>query len=223
MLDRVEALVQRGDATVAYLNVHVANQASRHSDLKEFLQSVDLCYADGAGVVLGARLLGHELPERMTGADWVWDLAARCEGRYRLAWIGGAEGVARRAADALVARHPGLEVWTAHGFHADHAVPAMLAECAAFEPHIVLVGMGTPAQERWVARWRSSISAPVVWCTGATADFVSGQTERGPEWLHQRQEWLARLVVDPRRLWRRYLVGNPLFLARVVRERVGRG
>ena len=81
MLDRVEALVQRGDATVAYLNVHVANQASRHSDLKEFLQSVDLCYADGAGVVLGARLLGHELPERMTGADWVWDLAARCEDR----------------------------------------------------------------------------------------------------------------------------------------------
>ena len=62
----------------------------------------------------------------------------------------------------------------------------------------------------------------VVWCTGATADFVSGRTVRGPAWLHQRQEWLARLVVEPRRLWRRYLVGNPLFVARVLRERWGR-
>ncbi len=220
MLDAVEELVQRGQATVAYLNVHVANQAAGDPALLAFLQGVDLCYADGAGVLLGARLLGERLPERMTGADWIWDLAARAEGRLRLAWIGGAEGVTEAAAEALRERHPGLQVWTDHGFHQD--VPALIARCNAFAPDIVLVGMGTPTQERWVRRWRPDLQAPVVWCTGATADFLSGQTSRGPEWLHQNQEWLARLLTEPRRLWRRYLVGNPLFLARVIRSRLRR-
>lgn len=220
MLDAVEELVQRGQATVAYLNVHVANQAAGDPALLAFLQGVDLCYADGAGVLLGARLLGERLPERMTGADWIWDLAARAEGRLRLAWIGGAEGVTEAAAEALRERHPGLQVWTDHGFHQD--VPGLIARCNAFAPDIVLVGMGTPTQERWVQRWRPDLQAPVVWCIGATADFLSGQTSRGPEWLHQNQEWLARLLTEPGRLWRRYLVGNPLFLARVIRSRLRR-
>jgi len=223
MLDAVEEFARRPDpATIAYLNVHVANLAAGHEDLAEFLRAVDLCYADGAGIVLGARLLGEHLPQRMTGADWIWDLAARCEGRWRLAWIGGEEGVAEDAVAVLRAQHPGLQAWCTHGFHPEDAVPAMLAECNAFAPHIVLVGMGTPTQELWVKRWRSAIEAPVVWCTGATADFVSGATARGPKWLHQRQEWLARLVTEPRRLWRRYLLGNPLFLTRVIRQRLGR-
>lgn len=222
MLDRVEALCEQGGATVAYVNVHVANQARRHPEVATFLSGVDLCYADGGGVVLAARWLGHELPERMTGADWIWDLAERCAGRRRLAWIGGEPGVTEEAARALQERSPDLEVWTTHGFHTEDAMPGVLADCNAFGPDIVLVGMGTPVQERWVARWRPLIEAPVVWCTGATADFVSGRTVRGPAWLHQRQEWLARLVVEPRRLWRRYLVGNPLFVARVLRERWGR-
>ena len=222
MLDRVEALCEQGGATVAYVNVHVANQARRHPELAAFLKSVDLCYADGGGVVLAARWLGHSLPERMTGADWIWDLAERCANRRRLAWIGGEPGVTADAVRVLQERAPGLEVWSTHGFHAEDDLPGVLDECNAFGPDIVLVGMGTPVQERWVSRWRDHIEAPVVWCTGATADFISGRTNRGPAWLHQRQEWLARLVVEPRRLWRRYLVGNPLFVARVVRERWGR-
>ncbi len=223
MLDAVEDFVDRRErATVAYLNVHVANLAAENDELAEFLSAADLCYADGAGIVLGARLLGEHLPERMTGADWIWDLAARCEGRRRLAWIGGEEGVAERALAVLRDRHPDLEAWCTHGFHAEDAVPAVLTECNAFGPDIVLVGMGSPTQELWAKRWRGLIEAPVVWCTGATADFLSGGTARGPEWLHQRQEWLARLVTEPRRLWRRYLLGNPLFLSRVIRQRLGR-
>lgn len=218
LLDAVGALVDaRGRATVAYANVHVLNTAARDPALRDFLAGVDLCYCDGEGVRLGARLLGEALPERMTGADWIWDFAARAEGRWRVFWLGGEPGVAEAAAARLRERHPGLVVAADHGFHEDWA--PVVARIDAFAPDVVLVGMGTPTQERWVAEWRARIDAPVVWVLGATADFVSGRVSRGPAWLHQRQEWLARLVTEPRRLWRRYLVGNAVFLARVARQR----
>jgi N-acetylglucosaminyldiphosphoundecaprenol N-acetyl-beta-D-mannosaminyltransferase len=221
LLDAVGALVAaRGRATVAYANVHVLNVAHGDAGLRAFLAAADLCYCDGGGVRIGARILGERLPERMTGADWIWDLAARAEGRWRIYWVGGEPGVAAEAARRLVARHPNLEIATEHGFVRDEA--AVLAGIAAYAPDIVLVGMGTPLQERWVARNRAAIAAPVVWVTGATADFVSGRVARGPAWLHQRQEWLARLIVDPKRLWRRYLVGNAVFLGRVIGARARR-
>jgi N-acetylglucosaminyldiphosphoundecaprenol N-acetyl-beta-D-mannosaminyltransferase len=219
LFDAVAALIAaRGRATVAYVNVHVLNVAAHDPELRAFLAAADVCYCDGDGVRLGARILGEALPERMTGADWIWDLAARAEGRWRIFWVGGEPGVTAEAARRLQERFPRLEIATEHGFHADDSV--VLERIAAFAPDLVLVGMGTPLQERWVARNRAAIAAPVVWVLGATADFVSGKVSRGPAWLHDRQEWLARLFVDPRRLWRRYLVGNAVFLARVARQRV---
>lgn len=218
LLQRVGELVEAGRAsTVAYVNVHVFEVAATDPLLQDFLRGVDLCYADGAGVVLAARLLGQELPGRLTGADWIHDLAAEaCVRGWRLAWIGGEPGVTEEAARLLVQAHPGLQVvHTDHGFRQVYDLDALNAA----KPDIVLVGMGTPVQEHWVRGHRQGIEAPVVWCLGATADFVSGRVDRGPAWLHDRQEWLARLVVEPRRLWRRYLVGNPRFLARVVRQR----
>lgn len=216
LLARISELVAaRGRATVAYVNVHVMNVAARDDALRAFLDRADVVYCDGGGVVLGARLLGEVLPERMTGADWIWDLAARAEAAgWRIFWMGGEPGVAAEAARRLRERHPGLVIETAHGFEADAA--GVITAMNTFNADVVLVGMGTPVQERWVATNRATIDAPVVWVTGATADFVSGHVARGPEWLHQRQEWLARLIVDPRRLWRRYLLGNTLFLARVM-------
>lgn len=222
MLTRVQAYVDAGERrTVGYLNIHVANQAASSPPLQRFLRSVDLCYADGQGIVLGARLQGKHLPERMTGADWIWDLATLAQQRgWTLAWIGGEPGVSEDAGAALAARYPGLRVHAEHGYHSAEQVPEMLARVNAARPQIVLVGMGTPKQELWTARWRDHLDAPVVWCLGATADFVSGKTDRGPTWLNQNQEWLARLLTEPKRLWRRYLLGNPLFIARVIRERL---
>ena len=158
----------------------------------------------------------------MTGADWIWDLAAHAEGRYRLYWLGSEPGVTAEAANVLKARHPALDIVTDHGFHAKTGPEndALIARINEAMPAIVLVGMGTPVQELWVERNREAIQAPVVWVLGATADFVSGKVNRGPVWLHRNQEWLARLITEPRRLWRRYLIGNGVFLARVLKQRV---
>jgi N-acetylglucosaminyldiphosphoundecaprenol N-acetyl-beta-D-mannosaminyltransferase len=219
LLGRVAAFIDADTrATIAYANVHVLNTAQGDTALRAFLNGVDVCYCDCGGVVLGARLLGHDLPGRMTGADWIWDLARVAEGRWRIFWLGGEPGVTEAAAAVLKAKHPGLEIVGDHGFHEDYA--PVVARINTLRPHIVLVGMGTPTQERWVAKHRADLDVPVVWALGATADFISGKVSRGPKWLHQNQEWLARLVTEPRRLWRRYLVGNSVFLARVLRQRV---
>lgn len=222
LLDRAATFIdERRRVTLSYANVHVLNTAWDDPELRAFLGACDVVFCDGNGVRLGARLLGHALPHRMTGADWIWELAARAEGRWRLYWIGGESGVTDRAAAALRARHPGLEIASDHGFHPRSGPEdeACLARVEAFRPDIVLVGMGTPEQERWVAARRDRLSAPVVWCVGATADFVSGKVRRGPRWLTDRAEWLDRLWSEPDRLWHRYLVGNARFLGRVLRER----
>ena len=217
-----ERVRQNQRTTMAYANVHVLNQAYGNAQLREFLNQVDLCYCDGNGVIKGAKILGDSLPERMTGADWIWDLAARSEGNFKLYWLGGEPGVTAAAAQALQVSYPHLDIATDHGFHARTGPEntQCIQRINAASPDIVLVGMGTPIQENWIAEHRKDIQAPVVWCLGATADFISGRVPRiGPTWLIERHEWVSRLLADPKRLWRRYLIGNSLFLHRVYRQR----
>ena len=88
-------------------------------------------------------------------------------------------------------------------------------------PDILLVGMGTPCQEKWIAKYRENLEVPVVWAVGALFDFVVGVQPRGPRWmLDHGLEWLYRLFSNPMRLWRRYLIGNPIFILRVLRQRI---
>ncbi|MBN2798077.1 MAG: WecB/TagA/CpsF family glycosyltransferase [Deltaproteobacteria bacterium] len=201
-------------ATVGYVNAHVLELAQRDGRLMGWLRGLDLCYADGAGVVLAARLAGDALPGRMTGADWIWDLAAAAEREgWNLGWIGGRPGVVARAVARLRQVHPDLRVGLIdHGYRPRWS-PVGINEAGL---DVLLVGMGTPTQERWVAVHRGALEVPVVWALGATADFVSGEVDRGPPWLYRRAEWLARLWADPSRLAGRYLVGLPRFAARAL-------
>lgn len=226
LLAEVDAAVRASARiTVAYANVHVLNTAARDGRLTRFLGRVDICFCDGNGVRMGARLLGQDLPHRMTGADWIWDLARQAQAQgWRLWWIGGEPGVTEQAAARLQERYPGLQIGADHGYHPRQGPEdqACIDRINSFRPDIVLVGMGTPVQEYWTEERRERIDAPVVWCLGATADFVAGRTARGPRWFTDRAEWMGRLIAEPRRLWKRYLLGNPAFLARVLAQRLGR-
>lgn len=224
LVARVAELVTRpGPSTVAYANIHVLNTSVEDAALRDFLNAADVCYCDGAGVRLGARVLGEDIRERMTGADWIHDLGREAHARgWRLFWLGSEPGVTEAAARVLIEQNPGLHIDCDHGYHAKTGDPndALIARINAARPDIVLVGMGTPVQEAWVAANRARIAAPVVWVLGATADFVSGKVSRGPAVLYNNQEWLARLLTEPRRLWKRYLIGNTVFLGRVAWQRI---
>ena len=229
LLDRVSGFITTGGRyQVMYANIHVLNTAYGDPELRGILNEADLVYCDGAGVKLGARLLGGSLPQRMTGADWIYDLCAQCEQEgYSLFFLGGKPGVADRAAEVLSARYSGLKVvGTHHGYIHDDSSQARggsaqaIATVNAACPDILLVGMGTPVQERWLAAHRQALDVPVCWTIGALFDYVAGVVPRGPRWmLDHGLEWLYRLYVEPGRLGQRYLIGNPLFLLRVLRQR----
>jgi N-acetylglucosaminyldiphosphoundecaprenol N-acetyl-beta-D-mannosaminyltransferase len=207
-----------------YANVHVLNTAWKDRDLRAILNQATLVYCDGAGVALAARLLGQRLPGRMTGADWIETLCRACADLgTSLYFLGGLPEVAARAAQHLESRYIGLPVaGVHHGYIAEsHVCSAAIAAVNGARPDILLVGMGTPTQEKWIAAHRHQLQVPVVWAVGALFDFVAGIQPRGPRWmLDSGLEWLYRLCSDPRRLWRRYLVGNPLFLLRILRQRI---
>jgi len=213
---------------VLNVNAHCLNLCYESPALRKFFNSADEVFCDGAGVMLAARLLGRRIPARITYADWAWRLAAFAETEgFSLFLLGARPGVAEEAARRLKARHPALDLsGVRHGYF-DHAAgsqenEAVLREIQAATPDILLVGLGMPLQERWLMENRHRIEAGVALTGGAVFDYVSGELRRGPRFLTDNGlEWLARLLVEPRRLWRRYLLGNPLFLLRVLGQRFG--
>ncbi len=225
----VARMERRERTVVCYVNAHAHNLASDDPWFREFLNAADVCFCDGFGVMLGARLLGARLPERLTPPDWIDRLAAACAARGQRAFLlGGAPGVAEQAAAMLGARHPGLAIaGTHHGFFdktpGSPASAAVVAQIEAAAPDLLCVGFGMPLQERWIADHAERLRASVIMPVGAMLDYVAGVVPRAPRWLTDRGlEWAGRLVIEPRRLWRRYLLGNPRFLARVVRARFTR-
>jgi N-acetylglucosaminyldiphosphoundecaprenol N-acetyl-beta-D-mannosaminyltransferase len=208
---------------VMYVNAHVVNQARALPGLAAALRRADLVYCDGYGVRLATRALGLPVPHRMTGADWIWDLAVLCEAaQIPLYLLGSEPPIAREAAARLERWYPRLEVTGAHhGYfelgsaHNERVIEDINAHPAS----IVLVGMGTPKQELWVDAYAEQLGGAVVWTVGALFDYVSGHIPRAPHYLADNGfEWIFRLAIEPQRMWRRYLLGNPVFLTRVLRE-----
>lgn len=218
-----------GHALVLNANVHCLNLAYRDRDLRDLLNRAEIVFCDGSGVMLAARILGCRIPERITYADWMWQLAdfATSEG-FSLYFLGARPGVAEKAARRLRERYPNLQIAGVHHGYFDRTPEspeneAVIREVNAAAPDILVLGFGMPLQERWLMQNWDQIDARVALTGGAVFDYVSGELRRGPRLLTDNGfEWLARLFVEPGRLWRRYVLGNPLFLARVLRQRLRR-
>jgi N-acetylglucosaminyldiphosphoundecaprenol N-acetyl-beta-D-mannosaminyltransferase len=225
LLQRIVGWVGSGGPTrrVMYVNAHVLNQSREDPGLRTALEEADLVYCDGYGVRLAAKALSTEIPHRMTGADWIWDLAALCEKQDSSVYLLGCDpGVAAQAGQRLRRAHPRLRVvGTHHGYFqigSGHD-ERVIEDINARKPDILLVGMGTPKQEIWAQRTVERLNCDVLWSVGALFDFVSGRVPRAPASLSDNGlEWIFRLAIEPKRMWRRYLVGNPVFLSRVMAQ-----
>jgi N-acetylglucosaminyldiphosphoundecaprenol N-acetyl-beta-D-mannosaminyltransferase len=213
---------RREPGLVLNVNAHGLNLCYEDPRLRDFLNGADVVFCDGAGVMLAARILGRRIPARITYADWVWQLAAFVESEgFSLYFLGARPGVAQAAASRLKESYPGLEIVGVHHGYFDRS-EAVVEEINAAAPDILLVGLGMPLQEYWLMENWHKLDVGVALTGGGVFDYVSGRLRRGPRLLTgSGLEWLARLLVEPRRLWRRYLVGNPLYLLRVVRQRLG--
>lgn len=227
---RIARFVEGGaHALVLHANAHGLNLAYRDARLRELLNRAPVVFCDGSGIMLAARILGRRIPERITYADWAWKLARFAEGKgFSLFFLGGRPGVAAKSAVRLQERFPKLKIAGEHHGYFDRSAggaenEAVIREINAARPDILLVGLGMPLQEYWLGENWEKIDARVALTGGAVFDYISGELRRGPRILVENGlESVARLIVEPGRLWRRYVVGNPLFILRVLRQRTKR-
>ena len=228
----VATMVAWGNGTstrrVYNVNVHAMNLACREADFRAALQRADLVFCDGFGVKWGASLLGHELPHRMTPPDWIDDFAAATARAGQSVYaLGDESGVAASFQDLLTQRHPGYRSAGSHHGFFDREGPEnehVVAQINASGATHLLVGLGMPLQERWLEANASQLQPRVLVPVGALFRWYAGVEQRAPRWMTDRGlEWLARFLRHPVRHFRRYAVGNPLFLSRVLAARVRGG
>lgn len=203
-------------------NPEFVMEARRNPAFRETLARADLVLADGVGLLWAAKRAGQPLPERVTGSDGVPKIAAwAAEQGWRLYLLGAAPGVAERAAQVLVARHPGLQIVGVYaGSPADAEASDIIARIRQARPDVLLVAYGAPKQDVWIARHRVALGVPVMMGVGGTLDFIAGVQKRAPRWVQRLNlEWLYRLIRQPSR-WRRQLA-LPRFVWAVLFQKPG--
>jgi exopolysaccharide biosynthesis WecB/TagA/CpsF family protein len=226
-LARAEVLYERDEpAWIAVENAHGLNLAYSDPSFRAVLRRAELVLNDGKGVMLAALLNGRPFPADLNGNFFTPRLLARAASRGWPTYLLGADpGVAERAARRLQASLPQLTIaGVRHGFVAPDEEAEVCEKIRASGAGLLLVGMGNPLQERWLDRNLARSGARLGLGVGAFFDFQAGKVPRAPGWMNRLGiEWVHRLAQEPGRLWRRYLFGNPLFIYRVVRERLRRG
>lgn len=226
---RMEHWIGLRDATryVAVTGMHGVSEAQKNPTLKHILNTADMVVPDGMPLVWLGRRRGFPLARRVYGPELMLAMLERSEIRgYRHFLYGGAEGVPEALAEKLRQRFPRLQIvgWYAPPFRSldrteQQDIVRMINRAA---PDIVWVGLSTPKQEIWMHEYRARLQVPVLVGVGAAFDMHSGRTRQAPHFMREHGlEWLFRLATEPRRLWRRYLLGGSRFVRDVLLEETG--
>ena len=224
-LEIIEQWISRREQHyVCVTGVHGVMESQRDEQLKQIHNRAGMVTPDGMPLVWLSQLKGFHWVARVYGPDLMLAVCRESVGKgYRHYFYGGAEGVPEKLATRLTRRFPGLEI---AGMYSPPYRPLTAEEDSRVihaindtNPDIVWVGLSTPMQEYWMHEHLGRISAPVMAGVGAAFDFHAGIKKQAPRWMQRAGlEWCFRLVSEPRRLWRRYLINNPWFLWLIVAE-----
>lgn len=227
-LQRIDGWVKAHERQyVCVCPVHSIMECRRSAEVREIFNSAGMVTPDGMPVVWVARWSGYRNVRRVYGPDLMLaELERSLRVGHRHFFYGGGAGVAQRLAAAMSKRFSGLDV---AGVHEppfapldELSTPAAANLINAARADVVWVGMSSPKQDRWMARMRPMLEAPVLIGVGAAFDFLSGSVRQAPRWMQRSGlEWAYRLGTDPVRLWRRYLVDNPWFLWELALQKSG--
>ena len=225
-LARIAELVDgRNGGAVFTPNVDHVVKAEHHPDFRRAYSRADLCLADGMPLVWASRLLGSPLPEKVSGSDLMLPLMRlAAERQWRVYLLGGRPGVAQQAREKLTRELDvtivGIDSPVVGSDGTDTSSEQTLERLVAASPDLVLVAFGAPKQELWIDRFAERLGPVVAIGVGGSLDFITGRVRRAPAWMSGAGlEWLFRLLQEPRRMWRRYLVEDPAFIAIVARSR----
>lgn len=215
----VRAREQRCDMVI-FANAHTLNQAIANERARAALQS-SIVFNDGIGIDIASRLLfGRRFPANLNGTDFVPRYLRNTRHRYRLFLLGGRPGVATSAAFRLLQEAPQHEIAGCHHGYLDaDETPRLIDRIRRSNADVLLVAMGDPKQELWLMENLAKTGCRLGLGVGGLFDFMAGNVPRAPQWIRKvHMEWLYRMLQEPRRMWRRYLIGMPIFLLRVGRQ-----
>ncbi|MBI4553678.1 MAG: WecB/TagA/CpsF family glycosyltransferase [Candidatus Latescibacteria bacterium] len=211
---------------VFFTNVHSIHLALRDRTLLRTVNRADLALPDGSGLSIAGRVLGHPVRANLNGTDLIPKLLRHAEAEGWTVYLFGAQtGVLDRCRERLAAQFPRLQiVGCHHGYCSPEEEQTLLDEINATQPDLLLVALGSPRQETWIARHAPSLNVRVCCAVGGLFDFVSGARKRAPRWMRRFGiEWAFRFLIDPKAKWDRFFIEIPLFLALVLATRVAPG
>lgn len=224
-LDRIDATTE-GLHTMHFVNAHCINVAAKDAEYHTILAKADALFADGSGIRLAGSTLGCPIVDNVNGTDLFPLLCSRfAKTGKRMFLLGSAPGVAEKAA-RWAEEYTGSSIiaGTYHGYFKSGEESSVIEAINASGAELLLVALGVPRQEKWIASVRSLLQVPLCMGVGALFDFYSGTVSRAPLWMRKiGLEWVWRLLLEPGRMWRRYIVGNVVFIVRLMKLRIRQG
>jgi N-acetylglucosaminyldiphosphoundecaprenol N-acetyl-beta-D-mannosaminyltransferase len=215
-------------ALIGVVNVAKLVKARRDAYLRQSLGEADFIVADGMPIVWLSRFCGCALPERVAGIDVMHALLELADRKgYKVYFLGATREVVERVAEFVRRSHPGVLIaGFRDGYFSPEQEPEVAEAIRTSHADILFVGMPTPRKENFLSRWRQRMRVPVCHGVGGSFDVVAGIARRAPAWMQRcGLEWLYRVIQEPRRMWKRYLVTNSIFmwlsLVEIVAHRFG--
>lgn len=205
--------------------VNVAKLVNMQSDqeLAESVKTCDIINIDGMGVVWGARVLGHKVPERVTGIDLfnqLLEMAAR--NRLPVYLLGATDEVVKKTVAVVTSRCPSLSVAGFHNGYFWDNEQSVVDDIKRSKARLLFVAITSPMKERFINKWRDELGIDFAMGVGGTFDVVAGKVRRAPRWMQRSGlEWAFRVVQEPARMWRRYSVTNAKFAKMLLSKRLG--
>jgi N-acetylglucosaminyldiphosphoundecaprenol N-acetyl-beta-D-mannosaminyltransferase len=226
-LDVIEQfIIERKPRYLNSANVDIIVRYNKDRQFAKFYDRGSLCLADGVPILWASRFLGTALKEKVSGSDLVPKLCELSSQKgYRIFFLGGRPGAGEKAKKLLERKHKSLKIIGNYappfGFEKNtEELGKIFKTIQAAQPDILLVGLGAPTRERWIQANYQQLNVPVTMGVGAAFELISGVVTRAPYWMQRLGvEWLWRLMMEPRRLWRRYLIDSMAFFPIILRQR----
>jgi N-acetylglucosaminyldiphosphoundecaprenol N-acetyl-beta-D-mannosaminyltransferase len=222
------SIASRQHLLLGVVNAAKIVNARKDAGLMHSLEQTDLILADGVSVVWLSRLLGTPLPQRLAGIDIMYRILERAsERRYRVYFLGAKPDVVQRVVGITAKQYPSVIIAGCRdGYFSDSEAEAVAKDIRSSRADILLVAMPSPRKENFLAKWYDLMDVPVCHGVGGSFDVMAGVTRRAPHWMQNcGLEWFYRLIQEPRRMWKRYLVTNVVFtvlgVRAVIRTRLG--
>jgi N-acetylglucosaminyldiphosphoundecaprenol N-acetyl-beta-D-mannosaminyltransferase len=217
-----DSIPQHRSCHIVLVNAAKIVKAKFDQELAHIIRTADFVGADGVPIIWASKLFGVPLPGRVNGTDLMERLIELAAQRgYRLYLLGAKQEIITKAVDNLMLKYADLKIAGFRNgyFRSEAEEMTAVQQIAASRADILLVGMGSPMKEKWVRRYSSELSVPIIHGVGGSFDILGGLTKRAPVWMQRvGLEWFFRLMQEPARMWKRYLVTNSLYILLVFQE-----